>query len=75
MDNTITRVYRVITDDDASYVIQRRYLTEEHNIPTPEDDITDLLAKRFVAVNQYIFIPTNKIKKIILLNSGENDIY
>lgn len=75
MDNIITRVYRVITDDDASYAIQRRYLAEEHNIPTPEDDITDLLAKRFVAVNQYIFIPTNKIKKIILLDSGKNNIY
>lgn len=75
MDNIITRVYRIITDDDTKYAIQRRYLAGEHNVPTPEDDITDLLTKRFVVVNRYIFIPTSKIKKIILLDSEENDIY
>lgn len=75
MDNIITRVYRIITDDDAKYAIQRKYLAGEYNVPTPEDDITDLLTKRFVVVNRYIFIPTSKIKKIILLDSEENDIY
>lgn len=68
---SITRAYRIITDDESAYSMQRKILFQgTERIPTVEDDVSSLLSKRYVAITQNVFIPISKIKKIIFIDES-----
>lgn len=71
----VTRIYRIIIDDDNSYTLQKKYIGPMNKIPSADKDIENILNEPFIKISNNLFIPTNKIKKILWVNPETNNMY
>ena len=74
---TIVRTYRIVVDDESVYSLQKKYFYPRNTekMPTVEKDVFSMLSEPYLAITENIFIPTNKIKKIILVNESTEICY
>lgn len=72
----ITRNYRITTDDDLNYIVERVFVGKAEDIPSIENDVKMILNTIYVQVTDSLFIPTSKIKKILYIQPRpHNDYY